>query len=510
MRLLIRSAIVFCGALLFSDFDTLRAQVISINGAFVSLTSGVAAVTMDISNGNGTFTNNGGLQLSGSFVNGGTTNGNGAYQLAGQWTNNGAFTAGSGTVTFNGASVQNMNGSAVTQAFNNIVINNSNGVIVGGSSVFTINGAMTISNGASLSLAAGPALTIAANASITTAGTGQIILDSGASYINLSGSAPDIKALTRITGTEGWRMLAAPDTVTVGSMLVSPFVTQGFTGSSYPSLQPNLLWWDETSQGTSLQAWRSPSSVSDTVKPGKGYLFYAFNGAEKPDSSGNYSDVLPQTMSASGTETPLKATTFNFGVTATERLPSGPGGSTYVDTNNVDYGWNLIGNPTPSTIDWNAASGWTKTNIDASIYVWNPADTIGGYKTWNGYAGNLGSGLISPFQAFWVKANNDNPLLICGNGVKTTGGHFLEKMVDKGSPPSVLSLNLSANGLQAQAYLMFSHSGKLTYNPYDAFSLVPLTDKYLVLYTISGQNQPPMQIQNLPDTGFGESYTLLL
>ncbi len=57
---------------------------------------------------------------------------------------------------------------------------------------------------------------------------------------------------------------------------------------------------------------------------------------------------------------------------------------------------------------------------------------------------------------------------------------------------------------------MFSPSGKTTYDPYDAFSLVPLSDNYLILYSVAGTGQPAMQIQNLPDTGFVQPFTLPL
>lgn len=384
-----------------------------------------------------------------------------------------------------------------------------------------------------LYIGSGSNLKIESGASIS---AGKIILDDGANYINLSSSAPILQVNRTITGNEGWRMLAAPDNVTVGSMFASPFVTQGFTGSSYPSLQPNLMWWDETSQGTSLQAWRQPSNSTDTVKLGKGYMYYVFNGALRPDVASNYSDVLPLKMTATGTENLLKPAAFDFSVTATARSATSHD-TTYVDTNAVDYGWNLVGNPTPSTINWNALSGWTKTNMDGTIYIWDPATSS--YKSWNGTTGNLGSGLIAPFQAFWVKANTTGPSLKCDNGVKTTGGSFLGKVAAGKSnlasvssdsavkkissiakstslvrkisgmkdtsdvdPIAVLELELSANGQRTQAYLMFSHSGKLTYDPYDAFSLVPLSDNYLILYSVAGTGQPAMQIQNLPDIGY--------
>ncbi|MGA3245285.1 MAG: T9SS type A sorting domain-containing protein [Bacteroidota bacterium] len=474
------------------------------------------------------------------------TAGSSAISIGGNWTDNGGtFTPGSGTVTFNGSATQNINGSATTQTFNNVTMSGAGGVTVGGSTTtLAIGGTMSITSSASLEIPSTYTLTFSSGASIST-GSGKIILDEGSNYINLTSSTPMLQVRTTLTGVDGWRMLSAPDNVAVDSMFAPPLVTQGFTGSSYSTLQPNLLWWDETSQGTSLQAWRSPSATTDGVTLGRGYMFYVFAGTEKSDTAGKYySDVLPLRMTATGTEYPL-TTAFDFHVTATPRPLIGSSATTYVDTNRADYGWNLVGNPTPSTIDWDASSGWTRPNMDLTIYVWDPS--ISDYKTWDGSTGNLGSGKIAPFQAFWVKANAASPQLTVANGVKSTGGSFLGKinagvgklaavaadsigkkdtsvaksaslagaasvMKDTSSIVStpVLELELSANGLQKHAYLMFSHNGKLTYDPYDAFSLVPLSDKYLILYSVAGQGQPAMQIQSLPDTGFGDPLSLPL
>ncbi|MGC8803120.1 MAG: T9SS type A sorting domain-containing protein, partial [Bacteroidales bacterium] len=69
-----------------------------------------------------------------------------------------------------------------------------------------------------------------------------------------------------------------------------------------------------------------------------------------------------------------------------------------------DNGYNLVGNPYPSAIDWNAASGWTKTNISSTIWIWNPV--ANNYATWNGYVGvNGGSRYIPAMQGFIVKVN---------------------------------------------------------------------------------------------------------
>src|SRR5690606_15498690 len=83
-------------------------------------------------------------------------------------------------------------------------------------------------------------------------------------------------------------------------------------------------------------------------------------------------------------------------------------------------GWNLVGNPYPSTIDWNAASGWTKTNMGGSIYIRD--NEIGQYATWNGTVGtNGGSRYIPTGQAFWVQASGSGPALSVTESVKVAG-----------------------------------------------------------------------------------------
>ncbi|MEO0405374.1 MAG: SprB repeat-containing protein, partial [Bacteroidota bacterium] len=79
-------------------------------------------------------------------------------------------------------------------------------------------------------------------------------------------------------------------------------------------------------------------------------------------------------------------------------------------------GWNLVGNPYPCTINWDMAA-WTKNNINDAIYIYDAATQQ--YTSYvNGVGNNGGSGNIAPFQAFWVKANGNNPQLSASENVK--------------------------------------------------------------------------------------------
>src|SRR5690606_36312320 len=63
-----------------------------------------------------------------------------------------------------------------------------------------------------------------------------------------------------------------------------------------------------------------------------------------------------------------------------------------VNHNGTSESWNLVGNPYPSSIDWDN-SGWTKVSIANSVSVRN--NNTGMFQTWNGTTGNLLNGVIA-------------------------------------------------------------------------------------------------------------------
>jgi hypothetical protein len=74
-------------------------------------------------------------------------------------------------------------------------------------------------------------------------------------------------------------------------------------------------------------------------------------------------------------------------------------------------GFNLVGNPYPSPINWNAASGWTKTNIDNALYYFQAGTTdqyTGTYSTYiNGISSDgLATNIIPSMQGFFVHVSN--------------------------------------------------------------------------------------------------------
>lgn len=380
------------------------------------------------------------------------------------------------------------------------------------------SGDVTIGNGGSLSLEAGTtsltvktgaALTLASGATVTTGTGSKIILESDAIYRNLGTSTPTLEVQRTLTGNKGWRMVASPVVTTYADMFKSPLVTQGFTGSAYPDKQPNLLWWDETDGGSTLQAWRTPGTATNTVTAGKGHFFYVFNGATLTPTATNekYTDGLPKTMTSTGVENNNGSGNFDFSITKTARTTGTGSNTTDATAYAANEGWNLVGNPTASTLNWDASSGWTKTNLDNSIYVWDPSANE--YKTWNGSTGTLGSGRIPPFQAFWVKANAASPALSFNNSAKSaTAGTFLKNAEIN----TIVNIPVSLKGLEMEttSYLSISENGVTGEDPFDAYRLQPMSDSWLALYMNSSPSANlPLVINHLPRTFEGELYVPL-
>ncbi len=420
-------------------------------------------------------------------------------EVAGNWTNNGTFNPGTtSTVEFKSSAASTINGGSFANiSFTGSGTKTINNTLSISGNITPVSAPVVLSNPFSMTLNSGMTMEILSSGSVNTAGaSSKLILQPNAIYVNRSTSNPRIEVKQLFTGEKGWRMIGSPITTTYAT-LTSGFETQGFAGSTNPTLQPNLLWWDETDKGTSLQGWRQPSSLGATAPAGRGHYFYIFNGAAKPSPSlGNYTDLLPITMATLGTEVNLASGNFDFGITFTPR-PSNLQTQTesVIEVNQADQGFNLIANPTASYLDWDATSGWIKTNIDQSIYVWDPASSS--FLTWNGTIGSLGNGRIAPFQGFWVRSNASSPSLqLSGNGAKTLNSKsFFGRELQEVSPH--FHLRLSGESLSAETYISFGGDGKPGMDPKDAYQLESLAENWLLLYTYgSTQTKTPLVINH--------------
>lgn len=124
--------------------------------------------------------------------------------------------------------------------------------------------------------------------------------------------------------------------------------------------------------------------------------------------------------------------------TATTIKATGTVGQGTVNLNSLVAGFNLLGNPYPSSIDWNT-TGWgtarNATNVYDAIYIYNPANVASvssmTYPTYvNGTSTNGGSNIIRSGQAFFVEAAAGASIsfLETYKSTEVTGGFFRSAM----------------------------------------------------------------------------------
>lgn len=147
----------------------------------------------------------------------------------------------------------------------------------------------------------------------------------------------------------------------------------------------------------------------------------------------------------------------------------------------ADNGWNLVANPYPATIDWDAV-GWTKTNINGATYIFRY--NTGQFATYNGGVGvNGGSSLIAPGQAFFVQAIAQNPQLMASESVKSAGG-VMKSAADTGR---VMRLQLSLNGRVSEAIYRHHTTASRGFDPlWDAYAF-NAGDSATALRLVAGQ-----------------------
>ena len=99
----------------------------------------------------------------------------------------------------------------------------------------------------------------------------------------------------------------------------------------------------------------------------------------------------------------------------------------------------------------------TKTNLLATTSVWG--DAASGWKSWNGYSSGLISGLIAPFQGFWVNASGGTGWVTIETGdiVRSSGAFY--RTLDNDSTRS-LTFTLESSIYTDQTFMSFKYNGK--------------------------------------------------
>jgi len=378
----------------------------------------------------------------------------------GGFVNNGTYTKATETVVFTGSSAKTISGN--NTVFNNLSVSNTGGIT-------TQLGLLTANN---------------------------LTLGSGSKFTIVPAKAVTVSGSTTLNGTECLEIKS--DATAIGS-----FIDNGFSGAGTAKVE---RWVSTTNPSTPGTRWEYVSSpialaLSDIYTSATHKLYYA----NEPTNSWLYfTYASPQNMivmqgytrkyvstDADGDMVKTYSGTLNTG--AAVPITIGLTGSTI---STVFNGWNLVGNPYPSAMDWNA-SGWTKTNLDNAIYF----RSNGNYGSYiSGVGTNGGTQYIPPMQAFWVRVTSGQTTgtLSCNNNVRVHNAHNIYKKLSSSDNTLHITATNNTNGLTDDTYILFNPNATDGFDgQYDAYKMFAADSIYPQTYTNNGNDN--IAINSLSD-----------
>ncbi len=135
--------------------------------------------------------------------------------------------------------------------------------------------------------------------------------------------------------------------------------------------------------------------------------------------------------------------------------------------NATDYsGYNLVGNPYPSSVNWNNddGNGWTRSNMDMTFYVWNPlAGNYGSYTKGNPAGTNNVDSIIPAQQGFFVKCNNTSGGSLSVDN--TARVHSAKDILKSGNSGQFIALKVKGDSYSDEVIISMHEDASPGYDP---------------------------------------------
>jgi hypothetical protein len=489
---------------------------VTFNGTTQSINpNGQAFFNLETANGTKTLT--GALVIGGGLdINTGSTlaAGTNTINIAGLWDNNGTFTPGTGTVVFDGTTQSIDNAS---QAFNAITFANSGTKTLAAN--LEADGALAINSGVTLDVSVNN-YNLLAGAAFTNNGTfnprlGTVTFDGGlpqnvsgttntqfynitqtnATSVSITSGQSIVNALTLSAGTFNPNGNFTLISTASGDARINDLTSGGTIGNSSMIVQrylPNTAglsvarYLSSPVSNAMMSQWKDdfpitgPISDHSTVAEwvGQGISPYPFN--ETNNSIQIYNEAKTPTTNlndryvgypTTGTlaTTPLVAGVgYNVRPRVTAAITPevvgrpnfGPVSVTVTAQGvTVNDGWNLVGNPYPSPINWNNVT--RPSGLSAQIALTDNTNNIGtGAGNFIYYtAGGTGipvtyTGTIAQGQAFWVRKTTVGSASLTfqeDDKQATSTPPFVRQAED-----DILRVNVAGNGISDELVILFA------------------------------------------------------
>jgi hypothetical protein len=367
-------------------------------------------------------------------------------KISGDFDVQGTFSPGTGAVEFICENASTIS-AASTLNFYNLTIGKNLAVTTANADI-TVQNDFTIAPKAQFTNNAGKTFTVSGSALFEADDSGT------ASFIDLgTATFSNQQSVECYLSQDQWHMVSAP---------INNALSDVFTGIY-------LTYFDESNY-----SWHYITSLNYDLTEGRGFMAWSASG-----STGNATVLYNGNLN-----------TGNISVTGLSYTASQP---------QADRGWNMVGNPYPSSVKW--TDNWSRTDVDATIYVYDYG-TSGNYLTYNtSGTGTLPNGNIAPGQGFWIKVSSVNASLTIPQSerlhssqsfykednmneihISVTGNGYSDKMIvqfneeaTEGFDSEFDAWKLKGDEQAPQLYSMFGDDG-LTVNalPFDENKVIPI------------------------------------
>lgn len=373
-------------------------------------------------------------------------------------------------------------GTSTDSTLNNLTLNRSSATVTLGNKLMVL-GNLTPTAG---TLTTGGNLILGSNAS----STANVLSGSG----TISGNVTVQRHIP--SSARRWRFLSSPVTsATLADWQNEIHITgtggatNGFdaTGSNAAS----VFTYDETLiTGDLNTGWTAATNITNTLTPGKGYRVFV-RGSRT-------------TGRLTGAETTQDAVVLNLvGTVNSGNINMNP---TFTSSGtSANDGWNYMGNPYPSAIDWNQFfdNATDYTNLSPVVYIYSAASNS--YLSYNALSnsGTLTNGIIPSGSAFWVQATAASPTMTMKETYKTSStpaGLFKSQYADKDFRIRITKDSINSDDVQLK-YIDLASPAK------DAYDIPKMWGAEVNIAAI-GTDLSYLALQSKPFKGDGDTIKL--
>ncbi|MBN2894108.1 MAG: T9SS type A sorting domain-containing protein [Bacteroidales bacterium] len=292
-----------------------------------------------------------------------------------------------------------------------------------------------------------------------------------------------------------WQYISSPITGQQSDIFTESTVSGNFNPNFYSynetydePVNPTDINYSNYDYGSGYGFWQAwvqeqaaagaPVALADAV----GYITYSENNI-----TANFTTNTPSDIN--------NAPSYSPAITFTQNDGNG----------NFYDGWNLIGNPYQSALDWDDAN-WTKTNISNTVYMWD--GDAGNYVYYNNGFGDELQGVgqtlnsdgnaryIPAMQSFMIKVTAAAPALTIPSQARVHNSNQMYKGAD--IPVfDFIKLQTEVNEQKDQTLIRFlENSNESIEDEYDAYKAFSTTPGLPQLYSLV--EKVPVAINTLP------------